>query len=584
MRDSLTILLNLVDKSKKGFQSFNKRLTKTESNMTRFQKRTELARKAVTGLFAAGTTLAIRSGVTLFNELNDAALRNNVTFREFQQIFRSVQDVDPSVTVDRLSESILSLSERFADAAAGAGPLKGLIDTLPEFGKLNLNLDDPTEQLSEFLGIVRQLERSQKIFAIKEIFGDEDGAAFLKLFSKELGVIDGFFEDINAKTSEFTGLLSAGAVDDIKIIKDDVSALGVAWDRFSLSVLNLLSFFQPAFSFILSVPEFALNAFAKLFNNQADSMRGFLAVLEEGLGQFVSGDGIDLLGFNRRIVEMTAIIKSGREELEKDENGSGSSSSFGTGLRFINEYGRFDNKEQFEKWFAQIQKDTLATTNENNRITIADPDPVKGINLLNNESQTEAIMEANAQRDIERELADSRIAIREAEIDSIQQYADAFSGAGDAFGAFAALAQGKSDSVFKTFQRLQIALSTAAGISAQIAVLASPDTPTFAQKLGAYFKIGAIVASGLASLRSINVGGGTTSTPTTSLGTNAGSGTSNSAATLDEVIGSRTKNDRIVNVSVQGNTFSADGLVDFVEALNDNDLGIKINANKVAGN
>lgn len=95
-----------------------------------------------------------------------------------------------------------------------------------------------------------------------------------------------------------------------------------------------------------------------------------------------------------------------------------------------------------------------------------------------------------------------------ARVEQINQVTNALGSGASAFGAFASAAAGSSKKAFNTFKILQIGLSTAAGISAQVQALAAIDAPTLTQKFAAYAQMGAIVGTSIASLKSLTLGGG----------------------------------------------------------------------------
>ena len=177
---------------------------------------------------------------------------------------------------------------------------------------------------------------------------------------------------------------------------------------------------------------------------------------------------------------------------------------------------------------------------------------------------------------------DERIAKRAEELASINSINTALNDTASIFGSFAAAAEASGSKSFKTFKKLQVAVATAAAISAIIQVWTAPDIPTYYGKLAASIALGAGLAANLASLKSTTISGGGGSS-TAIGGGSAGATPAQSTATGGDVQQAQTSAGKDITINIQGNgNYTAEQVEELIDAINENDTGRRISANRVA--
>lgn len=556
--DDLTILLNLVDKTKSGFAS-------VQGRMGKLQKAASLMRKSFIGIGAAmksAFVAGIVNGAQLTSELASMARQTNLTLQEAHALFTAVADADDSTTIDNLNEALLSVKERFADAAVGAGPLFGLLNDFRGAGfDLNLGVDNATDQLANFLEQVGNLPTANdRIFALKEVLGDEDARPFFNVINntKELNSL---LMDLRANIEDLPDVFTIEDQVRIENVKRSSKELGNEWKQLSIEL------------FALYAPLLELaNKIAIKTVQIGRAIAGGLGNVRDGLSRLI---GREPLG---PAVELTddARERVGRGALAEDPRLKPKETKY-----LINEYGVFETPAEFTRFLAEQRAATDAAV-ASEPIRIERPE-VKSLE----DGQRERLFLADSLRDKEAEAAAFRMDLREQEVKSIFGISSALRNAGTAFGTFAQLAEGKSQSIFKNFKRLQVGLSLVAGIAAQIGVLVSPDTVLFSQKLAAYFRIGTLVAGSLAQLKAINLsgsGGGTTTRGGSSGAGSAGSAASSGRTAAESALNNQ--NDaptRNVTVNIRGEgRYTAESIEELIEAINSFDTSQRIQANRLA--
>ncbi len=243
--DDLTILLRARDLTKGPLSSLSKRLKSIGPT----------AKVALGIATAAAASLAVVLGnaVTRGRELalslTDTARQIDLSFRETQALFLSVRDAAGDVDLDNLNEAVLSLKERIADARLETGPLFGLLQDLDGF-ELDLNVTNSRFQLADFLEQVGELDNAEdRIFAIKEVLGDEDGRPFLRTIQNTEKLND-LIGDLRTNIDDVPDVFSQQQVDDIDDYRRSLTELTQRWDDYSLA---LFADFAPAMTTVNNV-------------------------------------------------------------------------------------------------------------------------------------------------------------------------------------------------------------------------------------------------------------------------------------------------------------------------------------------
>lgn len=161
--------------------------------------------------------------------------------------------------------------------------------------------------------------------------------------------------------------------------------------------------------------------------------------------------------------------------------------------------------------------------------------------------------------------------------DSIQSLQSTMGELGNAMTAFSQLSGRENSKAFKSFQKLQVALSLAAAWAGAAQTLADPTLP-YLTKAAAFVSILGTGLNAVNQIKSLNENstsaGGGSAAPTVSAGPQGTSFQNTSA---------QQGNQRQITVNIQGNApISTDQLEDFIRELNDNDTGLRIQANRIA--
>ena len=532
--DDLTILLTMVDKTGKAFKSVDKK-------MARLQKLSFVVGGAVKKMgkvIGATFVAAAVKGAMFTNGLMGMSRSTNETIRETQALFLAVQQATPSATIDSMSEAMLTLKERFADAAIGTGPLKGLIDDLEGF-TLDLSVDNERDQLADFLEQVAKLPKAnQRIFALKEVMSDTEANMFLPAVNGDIEKLDALLVNLRTNIEDLPNIMSASDAQNAKDTKDEVSKLNIAWQNFSNVVYQLVA---PALGAIVKLFTWALNKATVLtekiktmFKIGQDSAEDILSFddpttnqsREEQLATIQKRINLiqDETKEKQRLQEITAKDDYGRSlqlaraaEMKKQENKLAEDLNLLLQRRIELEAMVFDSNVGGDAPVINIP--TLDPVGENP--TADQPqfesqgDSLEQGYMAARVSEMQEAMEAMQQmRDsvaagIIENAALVREALAKAETEA-QERAIKIQGAllsvGNAFGQMADLAATKSEKSFKVFKRIQIALATVAAYSAAVQSLGEAKGDPLL-RIAAYAQILSVGLGAIGQMRAVNVGG-----------------------------------------------------------------------------
>lgn len=570
--DDLTIFLKAVDQTKKAIASAKKGIFSLDNAAV-------LAKKAFLGLGGAITTALVaasRNGGQLTGELLSMSRQINESVQESQALFLSVREADASANLDNLNEALLTLKERFADAETGAGPLLGLMQDFEGFD-LDLGVDNARDQLADFLEQVSELDdANQKIFALKEVIGDEDARAFFNMINDTEKLTE-LLKDLRTDIEDFPGLLNDEQVENVKAAKTAANELSQAWDDFSIKVYALVS---PALAAVntglTNVVTAATWAIDKL-DQFGDSAKSLFESLKERAGL---ADVDSRLFLPPPLAALNLLTGGGFGDEVSGTDTSPTVNPHGPSVQAeiqANEAARDESladeierrrkeEEALKRVVAEQKKlndlvakkaaleaQELADAREyalqlRSETNAADDEILNGAGGLGSQF-TLGDLAGGAEAAAERELARIKEETDAAKA-SAEGLQDTMRGLGNVFEQFANVSGRSNEKAFKNFQKFQIAMSTAAAVSAAIQTASDLPPGSGFARVGAYLSVLGTLLAGVAQLRSLSVGSGSvtssgTSTPAPSAPViNAG----NNPAAPQQNTGERTLNINITGV------------------------------------
>ena len=541
----LQILLTAVDRTRSAFNSASGR-------MNAIAKVAKIASKAIAAIGAsalAAFSTAAANGQRMFEELDRMGKLLGTNTREADGLVKAIQDFSPGAGIDQVQEALITLQEGFFDAHAESGPL---FDLIKDFGaNVDLSLDDPRQQLVEFLRALQQLgTETDRVGAIVANFGGEDAKPFLPL-ARDAGKLQDAIDALSGSISEIPDVISEEDREKLDAHRNSVVELTNAWNLFS----------QEAF-LLISGPLTTINGW--LISMTENATRNVTAI-----GNLINKFK-DLVGIERGVTDLTG------GSLESIAN-FGSAGSSGPTLPTPSRSSTPAIDPQIEGGLGIDRRPNGSELNllefdvhaMRQRLEQESPGEIAFLSELDEQTRFS--------RNEVSELSDS-ITDLQAANDPINSITQGLSAAAGAFGAFGDAAGAGSNKAFKAFQVLQIALSTASAISGAVQTLADPSLGFFG-KLGAYARIIATGFAAVSQLRKLRVGSSSTSAPTAAGG---GASSSTSFSSEPEVTQSAAPQ-RIMRVSIQGNApISVDQLEEFIDAINDIDTSRRIESSRIA--
>ena len=543
--DDLTIFLKAVDQTKRATQSASKNVLSVGN-----------AVKAVAKLFKGLGTIAIASltgaaanGRQLTTELNSVSRQLDITFQEAQALFLAVQNADSSTNLDNLNEALLSIKERFADAATGAGPLIGLIEDFEGFD-LDLGIDNARDQLADFLEQVAQLPNANaRIFALKEVIGDEDARPFFNIINNT-EKLNTLLVDLRTNVEDVEGVLSDFRVQGIQDANTSTKELNDAWDQFSI---NTFATFAPALAQITSAMARLVELgsdFITQYNEATLTFANF--VRTRILGRSEINGGIELT--ERSLARIADLERQAAEE-ERAAREKAAADEIARQKR-IQESRR--NAIEELKRLNQLARDAGREDLVSSTVSPITPEQEEILQLLANPPEiapdsntsdfggtiipdgtgntsgdflfTGSNINPNILDDGNTKALDSIANAGNAANDSIVTLEGSLGTLSNAFGEFANAAGRNNERAFRSFQQLQIALSTAAAITTAIKTASElPPGAGFA-RVAAYASVLGTLLAGVAQIRSLSASGSSSVTspststpnvPATNVGNNA---------------------------------------------------------------
>ena len=532
--DDLTIFLKAVDQTKKAIASAKKGIFSLDTAAV-------LAKKAFLGLGGAITTALVaasRNGGQLTSELLSMSRQINESVQESQALFLSVREADASANLDNLNEAMLTLKERFADAAVGAGPLLGLMKDFEGFD-LDLGVDSARDQLADFLEQVSKLDNAnQKIFALKEVIGDEDARAFFNMINDTEKLTE-LLRNLRTDIEDFPGLLSDEQVENVKAAKTAANELSQAWDDFSIKVYALVS---PALAAVntgltnvVTAATWAIDKLGELgdgFTSVFDRLKDraglsdvdnafFLPPPFAALNALTGGFGDEISGLDNSPT-VNPHGPAVQQEIQNNEAARDESLADELERRRKEEEALKKVVDQQKKLNDLVAKKAALEAQElaearafaldvRSEATDVDNEILNGPNSQFTLGDLAGGAEAAAERQLARIKEETDAAKASAE--GLQ---DTMRGLGNVFEQFANVSGRSNEKAFKNFQRFQIAMSTAAAVSAAIQTASDLPPGSGFARVGAYLSVLGTLLAGVAQLRSLSVGSGSVTASDTS--------------------------------------------------------------------
>jgi len=610
--DDLTIFLKAVDQTRRATQSAKK-------NLFTVKGAADITRKALKGLGATAVTAftaAVTNGATLTSELSSMSRQLDITFRDAQQLFNSVREADASTNLDNLTEALLTVKERFADAQVGAGPLLGLMRDFEGF-ELDLGVDNAADQLANFLEQVAELPNANaKIFALKEVIGDEDARPFFNIINNT-EKLNELLRDLRGNVEDAEGVLSSWRVEGIEEAKQASAGLAKEWDDFSIKayafVAPALALINNGLAGLVSLAGGAIdgieriqNAFRKLIGTYVDpvgiqltdSASERIAKLESEADQAAQRviDGINKINTS---AENASLIPDSAQKLidgiNSAENVSLTPDSAPSGI-VKNEFGTFKNIDEFNAWLKAQRSEinNLIRQSAANPIDLTETrtDPAFVTPDGSGDPANDAVFNGpggpiRTLDSLQNDIAQNNAAAFGSPIeDSALSATEAVSGLGSAFGSLGdaiekfGQASGRSNErTFRNFQRFQVAMSTAAAVSAAIQAAADLPPGSGFARVAAYASVLGTLLAGVAQLRSLSVG----SSSVSASGDTGGSTLSGPSGVAQQAPAAANQPQRNLTINIQGNAgISPEQVEDLIREINDLDSGLQINSNRIA--
>lgn len=540
--DDLTIFLNLVDKTRKGVRS-------AKGNLTSLQKSAVLLKNAFKGIGVAlqgALTAGVVRGRQLVLELESMSSQTALTLKESQALFNAVREGDATANLPNVTEALLTLKERFADASeAGAGPLFGLMQDLDNFD-IDLGLDNGRAQLANFLEQVSELETANKrIFALKEVLGDEDARAFLKQ-AQDTEKFNELITNLKANIDTLPDIFTDEEVAQIEQVKESSAQLAREFDKISVDLFLL---YQPM-----------LELASKIARGVVDGLGTARDFLKDITGRGV-GDPVQL-------TERTEAFVEARNKLRREEE-----------LIRLQEEAKLKREREAASKLARLQSDI-------NQSLSSKPVELQPLEVTSvEENFANNLQAANDARNRESEASQFRIQLLSEELSAIDSFASGLNHLAAAFGNFSRSALENSRTAFKAFKALQIAAATASAYSAAAQALADFKTLGTLEKIGVAATVLGIGLNYAAQISQITASGsgsqGRKSTSTSAVATGSSATPTTAVAAQQERPSAPTGPD--INITIVGNgDVSPDQIDRLIEGINENDSGRKINLDRIA--
>lgn len=228
----LTILLRMIDQTKKGFKTHQANITKSES----LTRKLSVSWKLMGGV--VGGALVLLKGVTsqLTDKQQQLSNKLGESLGEVQALYGAIREGDPTATIDNISEAMLTLQERISDAAiSGGGPLAGLIQDLDGFDDV-FREEGARGALALFLEETAKLPLARdRIFALKEVMSDLDSEAFLNII-QDGDKLNELLISLRTNVEDIPGIFSEREQQNVKQYAKSVGGLRGAWEDLGQSI------------------------------------------------------------------------------------------------------------------------------------------------------------------------------------------------------------------------------------------------------------------------------------------------------------------------------------------------------------
>ena len=567
--DDLTILLKAVDKTKGAFNSVEKKLGK-------LGKLGKVVGGAIAGIGVSAITAfatATENGRQFFAELDTMRKLLGITTQEADGLVQSIRQFAPGAEVDKLQEALLTLEEGFFDAHAASGPLNDLIK---DFGvNVDLGVEGANSQLVQFLKALKQIPgEADRVGAAIANLGADDAKPFIAL-ARDVDKLDEAINLLSGSIDDIPNIVSQDDVERVERYTNKTKEMSDSWAIFSREAFALVA---PALTAINSALDWAIQkatSFVGVLRQLSDNNGIWRGSMDEWLNEWKIVFGMverselsDNLSGQSQIDAINAI---------QPENGPTGNVTTG---RIANEYGSFESEESFKTWLQEQKKITKAVLqtqeltyvgNVANPLSAEGGDDLaflRGLDGANDGQFNINFPDPEAEQN-------AKIARLDKERQAYNDITDSINNMGSALQSIGEASGKSSDKTFKAFQRLQIAISTAAAISAAVQTLSDP-TLGFFGKIAAYTKIAAIGFGAVAQLRSLNVGSSSATAPTASGGGVGNTGPQGTTQAQQQT------SQRTIEINIQGTVFGPETIEQIIDEINDVDSGTKINANRIA--
>ncbi len=602
--DDLTINLRMVDKTAGAFRSLSSRVRNLEKAFVKVK----IAAAAISvAAIAVGTALAsvFSNRAPYLDNLGKTADTLGLGVEQLQA-FRREAELS-GISVDTLDKSLLKMNRNIGEAISGTG---AAADALEDLGLdantlATLNPEEAFTRITDALRDVPTL--AQRSSLAMDIFGKK-GAEVLRITGDGLSNANDELEEFGLKLTRvdiagieaandaifkvqqnFTGVkdvltarLAPVVVAVSNLILDMSKGLvGATEDGadFATKLVRGFGFIGDAFNGFLDGIDFirlVINGLelliADVLISVSDNFSNFIAKFPGG-EKLVEAMGIREFAQSMR-VESASIIDD-IDTISTSMNDRFAAGPVSARLEAFYNTALADARLRGQE-IADAVIDGFEAPSTSQIVNVGARDPVTNV-IVGLDAANDPVGGAFPSTPLEDPEVQRLNGITDA-ADNVSTAMEAASGAFDQFGNSAGEGASKA---FKAFQATQIAIATVAGISAQIQSLAAIDAPTVFQKVAAYAQIGAIVAGGIASLRAVTIGGGSSSASGSSGALPATPNNTAVGGLAQQTQSAQPQRRVTVNITGNGN-YTPEQVEEIIEAINDNDSTTQIDSRRIA--
>jgi hypothetical protein len=280
----LEVLLTMRDRTRKVLQG-------TLKSMARLKRASFDAAKAtaaIGGVSGAGFALAARQAGKYGLEIQTLSDQLNLTTDRFQELLRVAQLRQPATEAQDLAGALKDVVERITEARSiGEGDL---FDAAQAVG-LNLELTRSNEIIEDFIANMRQLDREDALFRLRELAGDE---AYEQMFTF-VSATNTELKDLKDTADRLGLIIDADTIDNLASMEKSLGIVKTLLSTIAIEGAGQVSaaIQKAALSFVsfVSANGGALPVLEKVWQRVIDKVNVFIRRLDD-----IPGVDIGFLG------------------------------------------------------------------------------------------------------------------------------------------------------------------------------------------------------------------------------------------------------------------------------------------------